>query len=134
MTVLVLALLATGVVMHGHEPVVDTDELASVQLHRAATVVHGLFAWIFCVVVGRWIWPHAVLVWSRRNGNWIWALGIVTAVVGGVGALTGLALLYGPADWREALTAVHWWAGLAWPVACLSHAWKWIVEGRGQRR
>ena len=133
LTVMVMVLLATGVVMHGNEPMVDADDLGPAQWHRVATVVHGLFAWVFCLVAGRWIWPHVVLVWSRRNGNWIWELGIVTALVGGVGALTGLGLLYGPADWREILTFAHWWIGLMWPVACLAHAWKWIIEGKQQR-
>lgn len=130
LTVLVLVLLATGVVMHGNEPTLEASEAAGVPWHRVATVVHGLFAWIFCLVAGRWIWPHVVLVWSRRNGNWIWELGLVTAAVAGAGALTGLGLLYGSASWRDILSAVHWWLGLAWPVACVSHGWKWIVGGQ----
>jgi hypothetical protein len=129
LTALLITLLVTGAVMHGHEPMamVEADDLDAPRWHHVATVVHGAFAWVFCLVIGRWAWPHVARVWPRQNRNRIWALGFVTALTGGVAALTGLGLLYGNADWRELLVAIHWWVGLAWPIACLAHAWKWIA-------
>ena len=114
----------------------DADGSAWLHWQRVATVVHGVFAWVFCVVAERWMWPHVALVWSRRNGNWIWELCLAAAIVGGVAALTGLGLLYGAADWRDALSSVHWWLGLAWPITVLWHVWKWIAaafSGSGKR-
>lgn len=127
--VLILVLLVTGIAMHGQDAQGDMGLTEwQEQWHHAASVLHGVFAWVFCLVAGRWMWPHITLVWVRRTNNWIWELGIAMAVIGGVAALSGLGLLYGAAAWREVLTSVHWWVGLAWPAIGISHAWKWIVR------
>lgn len=128
--ILVLTLVATGIAMHGQ----DADAIMErsgwqEQWHHAATVLHGVFAWIFCLVAGRWMWPHIALVWVRRTSNWNWELGIAMALASVIAALTGLGLLYGAAGWREALSSVHWWVGLAWPAIGIWHGWKWIAEG-----
>jgi hypothetical protein len=84
--------------------------------------MHGVLAWAACVLVGRWVWPHVSLMWTRRGGRGqAWWLGLVTLLVGLLMAGTGLGLLYGPADWREDSLALHWWMGLGWPLLCLVH-------------
>lgn len=91
------------------------------QAHRAAQVLHGLLVWALCALAGRWLWPHALQMWGRKGARVAWWLGLVTAAVGGWVALAGFGLLYGPADWREAMVALHWWSGLLWPLLALAH-------------
>lgn len=108
----------------------EADRLAAdpgatqMQWQHAASVVHGVFAWVACLVAGRWIWPHVALVFAYRGKRWIWIAGLLVAVAGAVAALSGLGLLYGAADWREFLSAAHWAAGLGWPVLFVLHGWR----------
>lgn len=127
LTVMVSALWLTGWALHGG----DADALAELsdaerQWRHMAAVVHGLFSWVFCVVAGRWMWPHVQLVWKRRASLWIWGLGLSVAGAAGLVALTGLGLLYGAAAWHGWLSAWHWAVGLIWPALCVGHAWRWI--------
>jgi len=91
------------------------------QAHRAAQVLHGVLVWAVCALAGRWLGPHALQMWGRKGARVAWWLGLVTAGLGAWVALAGLGLLYGPADWREALVALHWWPGLLWPLLALGH-------------
>lgn len=127
---LTLTLWATGVAMHlfGHDSVMELP-LWQENLQRAATVAHGVLTWLFCIMVGRWIWPHVGQVWSRRTRTATWVMGIGTACLGSLLTLAGLGLLYGPGAWREVLATSHWWVGLFWPIVCAAHAWR-----RGLRR
>jgi hypothetical protein len=133
--VMVLTLLLTGWAMHGQDAGVGTELSAwQERWHHAVAVLHGVFAWIFCLVAGRWMWPHVATVWVRRTSNWIWELGLAVAAVGCMAGLSGLGLLYGAADWRDTLSSIHWWVGLAWPALGIAHAWKWIVEGFARKQ
>ena len=124
--VVVIVLLASGVLLHELNPAdpqaVDWGDTAR-GWQRAASVSHGVFAWAFCILLGRWIWPHIALVWAARR-RWVWLLVLGVAGSGGVAALTGLGLLYGLADWRESMSAAHWIVGLAWPALCVVHGWR----------
>lgn len=115
-----------GVLLHELNPAdpqaVDWSEAAR-GWQRAASVSHGIFAWAFCILLERWIWPHIALVWVARR-RWVWLLGLGVAGSGGVAALSGLVLLYGLADWRESMSATHWIAGLAWSALCIVHGWR----------
>lgn len=101
------------------------------EAHRAAQVLHGVLVWLACALAGRWLAPHASQMWTRRGARAAWWAGLLTAGLGALLALAGLGLLYGPADWREALVALHWWLGLVWPLLVLLHgAWQ---RWRGRR-
>ena len=128
----VVVLLASGVLLHELNPAnapqaADWGESTRGWLH-ASSVLHGVFAWAFCILLGRWVWPHVALVWAARR-RWIWLFGIGVAGSGGIAALTGLMLLYGNADWRESMSAAHWIAGLFWPVLCVVHGWRRLRPG-----
>ena len=125
----VVVLLVSGVLLHELNPAnapqaVDWGESTRGWLH-ASNVLHGVFAWAFCVLLGRWVWPHIKMVWAARR-RWVWLFGIGVAASGAIAALTGLMLLYGSADWRESMSATHWVAGLIWPALCVVHGWRWL--------
>lgn len=119
---LLLALIATGVLLEAW-PAEQVAELEpwQMQVRRAATVVHGAGAWLFCLFAGRWIWPHALMVW-RRSRHRAWWLGIANAALVIAVCATGLLLLYGPANLHDDAGALHWWLALGWPVLLLLHA------------
>ena len=126
---LVVLLWASGVLLQAW-PADAAFDLGPTQLawRRTALVAHGAGAWVFCLFAGRWIWPHATLVWRRRV-NWIWLGGVAMALVLLLVALTGLVMLYGAADVHPAAAAVHWWVALGSPALLLAHA----VVRRSQR-
>ncbi len=131
LVLLSLALWATGIAMHVFErdSVMELPQWQE-NLQRAATVVHGVLTWFFCVMAGRWVWPHISQMWGRRIRHGTWYLGIATASLGLVLSLAGLGLLYGPGSWHETLSASHWWLGLCWPVLCALHAWRRLLNRR----
>jgi hypothetical protein len=90
---------------------------------RFAIVSHGVLAWLFCLLAGRWIWPHVSAVWRRRSTRSMRLLGQLTLLTLAGAALAGLGLLYGSPPWRDQLAAAHWWIGLSWPLLCGSHVW-----------
>jgi hypothetical protein len=93
-------------------------------LRRISVIVHGAGTWVACAAAGRWLWPHVALVWRMRTTQRWWlgvaAIALTTAIVA-----TGLALLYGPGDWHDALGQVHWWIAVGWPLLVLLHAVRW---------
>lgn len=119
---LVLALWLTGLLLQawpGEQAALLPPWQA--QVRHSALVVHGIGAWVFCLFAGRWIWPHAMLVW-RRAVDATWVLGLAAAGLVLLVAVTGLLLLYGPGDAREVSIAAHWWTALGWPVLLALHA------------
>jgi hypothetical protein len=131
LVVLTATLWLTGIAMHllVRDGVLDMPPWQE-NLQRVSTVVHGVAVWLWCVMAGRWVWPHVLLVWRRRHDGLTWVLGAVTLFTLLALALAGLGLLYGLAAWHEALAALHWWLGLAWPALCLAHAWKRVFKRR----
>lgn len=127
---LVLALWLTGLLLDAW-PAEQAALLApwQSQLRHEAVVVHGAGAWVFCLFAGRWMWPHAALVW-RRAVDATWLLGLVGAAIAVLVAATGLLLLYGPGEVRDAAVVVHWWTAVGWPALLLLHARKLLAGGR----
>ena len=124
LAVTVLALWLSGIAMHASaadDSLLDLPEWQARWRH-AATVLHGVLAWVLCLTAGRWIWPHACLLWHKRGYTARWWLGLMTAASGAFIALGGLFLLYGSVPLRDAMGLLHWWMGLAWPVALAVHA------------
>lgn len=119
---LLLALWVTGMALWWW-PGDDLFQLAPWQaaMRRGAVVVHGVGAWVACVALGRWAWPHVTRTWhlpQRRT----WWLGIAGLALLALVALSGLGLLYGPGDWHEGLVQWHWWVSVGWPALVLVHA------------
>ena len=127
----VLMLTVTGVLLYALNPAdpaaADWSDAAR-HWQRTASVLHGAFAWMFCIALGRWVWPHVALVWVRAPRRWQWGLGLVTAGIGAIAALSGLGLLYGAANWRESLSSAHWAVGVTWPLLCLVHGWRPLMR------
>lgn len=132
---LVVLLWGSGVLLHVW-PADASFDLGATQMawRRTALVAHGAGAWMFCLFAGRWIWPHAALVW-RRRASWTWVGGIGMALVLLLVAVTGLLLLYGAAEIHPAAAAVHWWVAVGVPVLLLAHAFVRRLHraGAGQR-
>ena len=117
-----LLLWLSGWALHQIEPE-RLMELPAWQigLRHAAQVLHGVLAWAFCLLAGRWVWPHLGLVWRRYTQRWAGWLGLVSLGRLLLLALSGLGLLYGLADWRDALIPWHWYVGLGWPLLLGMH-------------
>ena len=120
--VLLVLLWTTGVLL-GLWPADAVFQLESwkASLRHASAVVHGTLTWFACVAAGRWIWPHVAQLWAHRAAQ-RWWLGLLSVTLTACIAVTGLALLYGPADWHDAIGQWHWWIAVAWPVLVLVHA------------
>lgn len=90
------------------------------QLRHSALVAHGIGAWVFCLFAGRWAWPHVALMW-RRAVDSTWWLGLLATSLALAAAVTGVLLLYGPGEGREASVAAHWWTAVGWPALLALH-------------
>ena len=127
--ILLVLLWTTGLTMHLADRSTDLDVPAWQSLLRhGSTIVHGVLAWLFCVLIGRWVWPHVLLVWRRRAHGSTWWFGWLTLSLALLVMLTGLGLLYGNADWHDATSAVHWWLGLCWPLVTALHSWRMLAR------
>jgi hypothetical protein len=122
----VLLLWASGVVLYLW-PAEETFQLAAWQLllRRAALIAHGCTVWAFCVLAGRWVWPHVVLVWDYRRGA-TWLLGVAAAALLGAIAASGLLLLYGTEATHAPASATHWWTAVGVPVLLALHGRGWL--------
>lgn len=130
---LIVLLWGSGVVLYVW-PAEALMQLGPVQtlLRRSALIAHGSGVWVLCVLMGRWAWPHALLVWQRRPDA-TWTLGMVMLTVLAVVAGTGLFLLYGPADGHDTASALHWWMALGLPLLLAVHAWRRWFRRRTMR-
>lgn len=122
---LLLLLWATGLLLElWPADAVFQMEAWKASLRHASATVHGTLTWFACVAVGRWIWPHVAQVWRLRAAR-RWWLGLIAVTLTATIAITGLALLYGPADWHDAIGQFHWWIAVGWPLLVLWHAIPW---------
>ena len=113
----VAVLWATGIALWLAAPEREPSE-AIAAWHHPAFVVHLLLAWAAMFSIGRWAWPHVARRAPgrlRRVSGWSHAAGWL--IVAGTGI--GLQLL--PEAARAVSGVVHWWLGLALPVAALAH-------------
>ena len=128
LAILLMTLWLTGVGMHvwtDAEGVLEIPEWQQGARH-AATVAHGVLAWLVCLAAGRWIWPHVGLVWHRRHHANAWWLGMLLMLCGTLVAVGGLLLLYGSPKTHEIAEKIHWWLGLTLPLIVAVHAgWRW---------
>lgn len=113
----VAMLWITGIVLWLAAPVREPVEALG-RWHHPAFVVHLLLAWCAVFGLGRWAWPH---VMRRGRGRLRRLSGWSHAAAWSVVALTGIGLQVLPEAPRDLTVAVHWWLGLALPLAVLPH-------------
>ena len=121
MTLVLLGLWLSGALLWAL-PLQDALE-PELGLVRSVVVLHGVLAWPCCVLLGQVVWPHLGLVWPRRPAQtaWVWGCGLLLLALLALWLLSGLALLYGPADWHDTLSPWHSRSGLIWPLVYLAH-------------
>ena len=105
-------------------------------LRRSCVLVHGVFAWLFGVMLGRGVWPHVRLMWTRQTRRVRWTGGMINLALLLFLALGGLMLLYGSPGLHEVLSGWHFWAALPCPVLYLWHAGRRFFRdpARGRQR
>ena len=91
---------------------------------RLCAVTHGVGTWVLCVLCGRGVWPHVLLMWRQRHDRRQWSWGVLNLCVIVVLALSGLMLLYGSPQLHERLALVHWGLGMVAPLPWVIHAWR----------
>lgn len=117
-----VAMLATGCILYA----IPREALAEVppwegEMRHWCVIAHGVGAWLFCVLAGRWLWPHVPIAWRRMMFQPHWWLGLLSIAWLAALLATGLLLLYGSEGVQAVASVVHWWAGVAWPVPILAH-------------
>lgn len=120
-----LAMWATGCVLFAM-PRESLAELPAWQAtaRHACVVVHGIGAWAFCLLAGRWVWPHLPSVWQRLRYRRQWWLGVLSMTwLAALGA-SGLMLLYGGENLQATVSWLHWWVGASWPLPLAAHLWR----------
>ena len=117
-----LTMWATGCVLYAM-PRESLAELAPWQAsaRHACVVIHGIGAWMFCLLAGRWIWPHVPAMWRRVRRRRHWWLGLLSiSWLAALGA-SGLLLLYGGEGVQMSASWLHWWIGVTWPALVSAH-------------
>ena len=134
MTVVLLCLWLSGLVMYGWQ----ADALADLSpgealLRRASVTVHGVAAWLFCVLCGRGVWPHVRVMWQRQAPAGRWFGGLASLLWLAWLAPGGLVLLYGSPWLHDAMAPWHFWAGALGPAVFVAHTWRrWLPASRPQ--
>lgn len=126
MTAVLASLWMTGMALYGL-PTPDLMEMAEWLglARRSSVILHGVLTWLFCVLCGRYVWPHARLMWTRRSRPGPWRLGVANLSLMTTLALAGCVLLYGSTSMHDALAAMHFWGG-----ACSLPLYLWHVRRR----
>ena len=127
MAIISALLWLSGVWMHAW-PMDELFDMApdEAMMRRIAGVVHGVLTWVFCVMVGRGVWPHVRVMWHKpANAQWWMGCGIFALFAGLM--ITGLLLLYGNAELHDGSSAPHYWMGLLGPLVFLPHTWRRIL-------
>lgn len=131
MTAVVLLLWLSGCVMYGL-PAEELPDMTASQatMRRFSGVVHGVVSWLFCMMLGRGVWPHVRVMWHRRTDPAKWLWGLCNLVLLGFLALGGLVLLYGSPWMHDALSPWHFWLGALGPLLYLAHTWRrfWVCR------
>lgn len=125
MTAVILCLWVSGFVMY-LLPVEAMSEMTSKQeeLRRASGIFHGVASWLFCVMLGRGVWPHVRVMWHRRTQRVKWGGGVINLIMLTFLATGGLILLYGSPLLHDALSPWHFWVGALGPFIYLKHTWR----------
>ncbi len=92
-------------------------------VRRTSGIVHGVVAWLFCVMCGRGVWPHVRVMWHRHAQQYKWWWGMANLVLLVFLAFGGLVLLYGSPSLHDVLAPWHFWVGAAGPLIYLVHTW-----------
>ena len=126
MAVITAMLWASGAWMHAW-PMDGLFEMDpnEAKMRRACGVLHGVLTWLFCVMVGRGVWPHVRVMWHKTD-HAQWWVGCLNLLVFAFLMVTGLVLLYGNADLHDMVSAPHDWVGLLLPLTFLPHTWRRI--------
>ena len=126
MAVITAALWGTGAWMHAW-PMEELFDMSPDEafVRRICGVLHGVLTWVFCVMVGRGVWPHVRVMWHKA-ADAQWWFGCINLALFALLMITGLLLLYGNADLHEGASAPHYWIGLLCPLAFLPHTWRRI--------
>lgn len=127
MAIITALLWISGVWMHAWpmEQVFDMSEQQA-WWRRSSGVLHGVLTWVFCIMVGRGVWPHVRVMWHKAVDSQ-WLFGIFNLLLFAALMVSGLLLLYGVADWHEVSSDVHYWIGLLCPLIFLPHTWRRLV-------
>ena len=131
MAAVCLLLFVTGLVMD----VLPASELmdmspAQAALRHSMGVVHGVSAWLFCILCGRGLWPHVRVMWHTQGEAVQWALGLMNFSVLAAMGLTGVLLLYGSPDLHDSASPLHFWMGALSPLIFLAHTWRRFVPSK----
>jgi H+/Cl- antiporter ClcA len=131
MTGVILSLWLSGLVMYWL-PAEELPDMTPIQegLRHACGIVHGTVSWVFCVMLGRGVWPHVRVMWHRRTRRAQWVWGTINLTMLGFLSLGGLTLLYGSPGLHEVMSSWHFWVGASLPLMYLAHTWKRFVWRR----
>lgn len=125
MTAVILCLWLSGCVMYWLPAEALPDMTAAQEaLRRTSGIVHGVVAWLFCVMLGRGVWPHVRVMWHRHTYQVKWIWGVLNLMLLVFLAFGGLVLLYGSPLMHDALSPWHFWGGVLGPALYLAHTWR----------
>ena len=124
MSGVILLLWLSGCLMYGlpAEALADMSP-AQAFTRRTSVIVHGVSSWLFCIMLGRSVWPHVRVMWHRDAIQSAWLWGLVSASWLGFLAVGGLLLLYASPSLHEALSPWHFWVGLLGMGGYWVHTW-----------
>ena len=125
MTAVIGCLWFSGCVMYWlpAEAMADMTETQET-VRRVSGIVHGIFSWLFCVMLGRGVWPHVRVMWHRHTQQVKWIWGVSNLVLLGFLVLGGLFLLYSSPMIHDVLSPWHFWMGAFCPLIYLAHTWR----------
>jgi hypothetical protein len=112
-----MLLWTTGVLLAAAAPGREPQQWLAM-LHHPAFIVHDLGAWLACMALAHWAWPHVqkrMRTPVRRRSGWAHAAGWMTV------AGSGIALQVLPELLRDQVSDLHLWVGVVMPLPVLVH-------------